>query len=94
MGSMLASYAEAMSLAEAAGLNGKDFVEVINTGAMAAPIFALKVLSPFSTLHRCSTAGCSIPGMQGRLPADGRLLMGLHAVSMWLPCCAAPAPGM
>ncbi|KAK9806488.1 hypothetical protein WJX73_002311 [Symbiochloris irregularis] len=42
MGSMLASYAEALALAEAAGLNAQDFVEVINTGAMAAPIFALK----------------------------------------------------
>lgn len=43
MGSMLASYAEALSLAEAAGLKAEDFVEVVNTGALAAPIYAMKV---------------------------------------------------
>ena len=51
MGSMLASYAEALALAEAAGLDAEDFVEVVNTGALAAPIFAIKAGCPIQTIR-------------------------------------------
>lgn len=43
MGTMMASFAESLVLAEAAGLSKKDLVEVVGLGAVAAPMYALKV---------------------------------------------------
>ncbi|KAL4437458.1 hypothetical protein ABPG75_004597 [Micractinium tetrahymenae] len=42
MGSMMASYAEGLSLAKQCGLRQADLIEVIKLGAIAAPMFALK----------------------------------------------------
>ncbi|KAG1673964.1 hypothetical protein FOA52_015720 [Chlamydomonas sp. UWO 241] len=42
MGSMMVAFAEGLSLAESAGLNQKDVVDVIALGAIAAPMFAMK----------------------------------------------------
>jgi 3-hydroxyisobutyrate dehydrogenase-like beta-hydroxyacid dehydrogenase len=46
MGTMMASFAESLVLAEAAGLSKKDLVEVVGLGAVAAPMYALKVAPP------------------------------------------------
>lgn len=42
MGSMMASFAEGMALADISGLQQKDLLEAIGLGAIAAPMFALK----------------------------------------------------
>ncbi len=42
MGSMMAALAEGLALAESSGLDKKDVVDVLNLGAMACPMFALK----------------------------------------------------
>ncbi|GAB4814524.1 hypothetical protein N2152v2_001570 [Parachlorella kessleri] len=42
MGTMMAAYAEGLSLAEQSGLKKEDLIEVIKLGAIAAPMFALK----------------------------------------------------
>ncbi|KAL4421900.1 hypothetical protein ABPG77_005184 [Micractinium sp. CCAP 211/92] len=42
MGSMMASYAEGLSLAKECGLKQSDLIEVVKLGAIAAPMFALK----------------------------------------------------
>lgn len=42
MGSMMTAFAEGLVLAEGAGLETKDVVEVVGLGAMACPLFALK----------------------------------------------------
>ncbi|KAH7620507.1 putative Glyoxylate/succinic semialdehyde reductase 2, chloroplastic [Nannochloris sp. 'desiccata'] len=42
MGSMMAALAEGLTLAESSGLDKKDVVDVLNLGAMACPMFALK----------------------------------------------------
>lgn len=42
MGTMMESFAEGMKLAEASGLSGEDLLAVLNNGAMANPMFALK----------------------------------------------------
>ncbi|CAG9464944.1 unnamed protein product [Pedinophyceae sp. YPF-701] len=42
MGSMMASFAEGMALAEKTGLKKETMVEVLGLGAMACPLFALK----------------------------------------------------
>lgn len=43
LGSLMASFAEGLALAEAAGLSQQDFLEVVKMGAIAAPMFSLKV---------------------------------------------------
>ncbi|PSC68561.1 glyoxylate succinic semialdehyde reductase chloroplastic [Micractinium conductrix] len=42
MGSMMASWAEGLSLAKQCGLQQSDLVEVVKLGAIACPMFALK----------------------------------------------------
>ena len=42
MGTMMASLAEQLSLAAAAGLDAADLLDVVSLGAVAAPMFALK----------------------------------------------------
>ena len=42
MGSMMAAFAEGLSLAREAGLREQDVVDVVALGAIAAPMFALK----------------------------------------------------
>lgn len=42
MGSMMASFAEGMTLAERAGLEQQDLLDVVSLGAIASPMFALK----------------------------------------------------
>lgn len=42
LGSLMASFAEGLALADAAGLSQKDFLEVISLGAISAPMFSLK----------------------------------------------------
>lgn len=42
MGSMMAAFSEALTLVEAAGLNGGDFLDVLGAGALAAPVFRAK----------------------------------------------------
>jgi glyoxylate/succinic semialdehyde reductase len=42
MGTMMAALAEGMALADGAGLDQKQLVEVLGLGAMACPMFALK----------------------------------------------------
>lgn len=42
MGSMMAAFAEGLSLAEKSGLKKSDMLEVVKLGAIAAPMFALK----------------------------------------------------
>ena len=42
MGTMMESFAEGIKLAEASGLSGDDLLAVLNNGAMANPMFALK----------------------------------------------------
>lgn len=43
MGSMMSSFAEGMALADKGGLSQDDLLEVLSLGAIAAPIFAMKV---------------------------------------------------
>ena len=43
MGTMMTSLAEGITLAEKAGLDTRQFVEVTGLGAIAAPMFGLKV---------------------------------------------------
>ena len=45
MGSMMASFAEGMALAEASGLAQTNLVEVLSLGAIANPMFAMKAQS-------------------------------------------------
>lgn len=42
MGTMMESFAEGIKLAESSGLNAEDLLAVLNNGAMANPMFALK----------------------------------------------------
>lgn len=42
MGTMMASYAEGLALAEQRGLEHEDVVNIVGLGAIAAPMFALK----------------------------------------------------
>lgn len=42
MGSMMTSFAEGMALADKAGLKQEDLLEVVNLGAIAAPMYKLK----------------------------------------------------
>lgn len=42
MGTMMESFAEGIKLAESSGLNTDDLLSVLNNGAMANPMFALK----------------------------------------------------
>ncbi|MDY0213308.1 MAG: NAD(P)-dependent oxidoreductase [Desulfuromonadaceae bacterium] len=42
MGSMMASFCEALSLIEGSGLDAHDFLDIIGAGALAAPMFAAK----------------------------------------------------
>mmetsp|Transcript_6601 Transcript_6601/g.19038 ORF Transcript_6601/g.19038 Transcript_6601/m.19038 type:complete len:393 (+) Transcript_6601:177-1355(+) len=42
MGSMMASFAEGLALAESGGLQQSDLIEAMGLGAIAAPMFALK----------------------------------------------------
>ncbi|EFN59865.1 hypothetical protein CHLNCDRAFT_133685 [Chlorella variabilis] len=42
MGSMMASYAEGLQLAQRCGLRQEDLIEVVKLGAIASPMFALK----------------------------------------------------
>ena len=50
MGSMMASFAEGLALAEGSGLQLEDFIEAVGLGAIAAPMFALKVCAPLRVL--------------------------------------------
>ena len=43
MGDMMIAFAEGMALARCAGLSSEDFTKVCGLGAIAAPMFALKV---------------------------------------------------
>ena len=49
MGTMAASLAENLALAEGAGLSPADVLQVVSLGAVAAPMFALK--GPAMTAH-------------------------------------------
>jgi len=42
MGSMMASFAEGINLAEKSGLSAKDFLKVVSLGAISSPMFSLK----------------------------------------------------
>ena len=42
MGTMLSAYSEGLALADAAGLEPDDVMDVVNNGAIACPMFALK----------------------------------------------------
>ena len=42
MGTMMAAFAEGLSLANKVGLKEQDVVDVVALGAIAAPMFALK----------------------------------------------------
>lgn len=42
MGSMMASFAEGITLAEKVGLSKQDFLDVVKLGAIAAPMYGLK----------------------------------------------------
>jgi 3-hydroxyisobutyrate dehydrogenase-like beta-hydroxyacid dehydrogenase len=59
MGTMMASFAEGLALAKQAGLSQEDLLEASGMGAIAAPMFAMKVLvgmlCPACLLH-CWTA--------------------------------------
>ena len=46
MGTMMASLSEALTLAAACDLPSKDVVEALGLGALAAPMFAIKVCLP------------------------------------------------
>ena len=43
MGTMMASLSEALTLAQACDLPSKDVVEALGLGALAAPMFSVKV---------------------------------------------------
>ena len=43
MGTMMASLAEGVTLAQACDLPAKDVIEALGLGALAAPMFAIKV---------------------------------------------------
>jgi 3-hydroxyisobutyrate dehydrogenase-like beta-hydroxyacid dehydrogenase len=43
MGTMMASFAEGLALAKQAGLSQEDLLEASGLGAIAAPMFAMKV---------------------------------------------------
>ena len=43
MGTMMASLAEGVTLAQACELPAKDVIEALGLGALAAPMFAVKV---------------------------------------------------
>ena len=43
MGDMMVAFAEGMALAKVSGLSADDFTKVVGLGALAAPMFGLKV---------------------------------------------------
>lgn len=45
MGDMMVAFAEGMALAKVSGLSADDFTKVVGLGALAAPMFGLKVWS-------------------------------------------------
>lgn len=45
MGDMMCAFSESFALAEAAGLSKEDLLDIITKGAMAAPMYGLKVFT-------------------------------------------------
>lgn len=56
MGSFMASCAEGLSLADAVGLKQQDVIDVVGLGAIATPMFALKVTLPSPSVAYWTTS--------------------------------------
>jgi hypothetical protein len=46
MGDMMCAFSESFALADAAGLSKDDLLDIVSKGAVAAPMYGLKVSTP------------------------------------------------
>ena len=65
MGTMMASFAEGLALAKRAGLSQEDLLEASGLGAIAAPMFAMKVYGRPGTLTMQRSRCFAMPHCSG-----------------------------